>query len=134
MKDILKFQGKEIQVDNQFPVEKPKPIRWTREEIELLHKLYPEGSVEDLLKAFPGRSIKAIYSKADTTGAVRTKAFVSNVRKVRAENCLNNILTRQKLLTKTVCDTWDLLKKKRYLEALDLLEQTINSPLIKGPR
>lgn len=43
-------------------------VRWTLEEDTLLRKHYPKGSVEELMEALPGRTYKAIQSRASKLG------------------------------------------------------------------
>ena len=59
--------------------------KWSDEETELLKKIYPTSTTEELLEAFPGRSYNSIRLKAYYLGIKKDKGAIQEIRKVSAQ-------------------------------------------------
>lgn len=72
-----------------------KKMNWTDQEIRVVRKYYQKGSLE-VMKRLPGRTQKAIQSKARDLGLLLSKEALTNCKRAA------NIKARKALLEKKI--------------------------------
>lgn len=98
-------------------------VPWSREEIERLHVLFAYASPAELQKAFPLRTLKAIYAKASTTGAKRSSEYISKIRSDSAKEYVHNFKSEKQHLILCLREAGALLRKQQHQSALDIIER-----------
>ncbi len=87
-----------------------RPLPWSDNEIIRLRKVYPAGSREEILTAFPGRTYAAVAKAANARGVHREKKPVVST----GNRLLDQVLVRAKLLGYTLAELDKISRSRSY--------------------
>ncbi|GAB5428049.1 MAG: hypothetical protein Devi2KO_15080 [Devosia indica] len=85
-------------------------LPWSENEILRLRKVYPRGTKEEVLAAFPGRSYSAVAKAANARGIFRSRPEVHQT----GFRLLDQVLSRAQGMNLTLADLDGLARSGRY--------------------
>lgn len=95
---------------SRLKITKPKAPAWSDNEILRLRKIYPTGTREEILAAFPGRSYAAVAKAANARGIYRAP----RPYKPTGNRVLDQILERARGRNWTLVELGEETKHRRY--------------------